>query len=398
VVIVSICLVPTCVTWANADVPWYVLLLAPLVNAGVVVATKPRTRQPSFIVSFDYGGIATVAMLAAFGPQAALLTYVGEKAARALSPDVSGRRPVWIKWVYNLAWGVPCILFSWWMRGLTPERSLQPAVVALAWWVSNGLLVGTMVALAGRQPLHAAVRLALTEEGWLRMQEGALSVLAVLAWWTHPLLLLVVVLLGIGQAMTGRRLFAEYERSAAAHAEALAERRRAELEAELARLDPLTRLANRRAYEEAVEQQPPPDAALVLDLDHFKRVNDTFGHAVGDLVLVEVAGVLQRMLGPAVLCSRLGGEEFCALVSRVGSDEELFGLAETFRRAVAEVRIEGYPTLRPTISIGAARRYPQEPTARDAVTRADQALYVAKREGRNRSVVVNERSYLPLAS
>src|SRR5699024_12123381 len=65
---------------------------------------------------------------------------------------------------------------------------------------------------------------------------------------------------------------------AVANAEALAERRRAELEAEQARLDPLTRLANRRAYQEAIEEQPAASAAVVVDLDHFKRVNDTFGH------------------------------------------------------------------------------------------------------------------------
>jgi diguanylate cyclase (GGDEF)-like protein len=219
-----------------------------------------------------------------------------------------------------------------------------------------------------------------------------------MAWWTHPLLL-VVVLLVTGQAKTGRRLFNQSERSAATDAEALAERRRAELEAELARVDPLTRLANRRACEEAVDQQPASDGVLVLDLDHFKRVNDTFGHAVGDLVLTAVADVLRGNLGSVAVCSRLGGEEFCALVSQVGSDAELFGLADAFRRAVSEVRIEGYDTLRPTVSVGASRRRPYESSVREAVSRADEALYVAKREGRNRTVLQrNQADDLPLAS
>jgi diguanylate cyclase (GGDEF)-like protein len=399
VLVVSISLVPTCFSQGSGALPAFVLVLAPLLNAGMVVATKPRTRQPSFIVSFDYGGIATVAMLAAFGPQAALVTLLGEKIARALTSDVSGRRPVWIKWVYNLAWGTPCILFSWWVRGFAPDPNLAPAIVAIAWWLSNGVLVGTMVALASRQSAREWLRLTITAEGWLRLQEGALSVLAVIAWWTNPLLLLAALLLVVGQAMTGRRLFGEYERSAAAHAEALVERRRAELEAELARLDPLTRLANRRGYEEAVDQQPACDGVLVLDLDHFKRVNDTFGHAVGDQVLVAVADVLRLALEPRAVVSRLGGEEFCALVQHVGSDEELFGLAESFRLAVSEVRIEGYATLRPTVSVGASRRRPYERTVRDAVTRADQALYAAKREGRNRTVLQHDDSTdLPLAS
>jgi hypothetical protein len=72
--------------------------------------------------------------------------------------------------------------------------------------VSNGVLVGAMVALAGRLTTLNGLRLAVTQEGWLRLQEGAVSVPAVLAWMTNPLLLVVVVLLEIGQSMTGRRL------------------------------------------------------------------------------------------------------------------------------------------------------------------------------------------------
>jgi diguanylate cyclase (GGDEF)-like protein len=391
-------LVPVCVSQGSVGLPVGFLVLAALLNAVVVIATKPRQRQPTVALSFDYGGIATVAMLAAFGPQAALCAFFGEKIARALTPEVSGRRPVWVRSVYNLAWGCPCILFSWSVRGLVPDPQLQPAVVAIAWWLSNGMLVGTMVALAGRLSPRDALRLAVVEEGWLRLQEGALSVLAVVAWWTHPLLLAVVVLLVIGHAMTGRRLFGEYARSAAASEEALVERRRAELEAERARIDPLTRLANRRAYQEAVDERPAPAAALVLDLDHFKRVNDTYGHDVGDRVLVEVAGVLRRMLEPIGLCARLGGEEFCALIAQCPDDDELFKIGDYVRRAVSELRFDDYPTLEPTVSIGAARRHAYELTVRDAVSRADQALYAAKRAGRNRTIIADESSALPLAS
>ncbi|MBV8720064.1 MAG: GGDEF domain-containing protein [Chloroflexi bacterium] len=398
VVLLSVALVPACLSQGEVGLPIGVLVLAALLNAGVVVATKPRHRQASFVVSFDYGGIATVAMLAAFGPQAALCTFVGEKVARALTPEVSGRRPAWVRAVYNLAWGCPCILFSWWTRGLAPDVRLEPAVIAIAWWLSNGVLVGTMVALAGRRSPREALRVAVVEEGWLRLQEGALSVLAVVAWWTHPLLLIVVVLLVTGHAMTGRRLFGEYERSAAASEQALAERRRAEVEAEQARLDPLTRLANRRAYQEAVDEQPAPAAALVMDLDHFKRVNDTFGHDVGDRVLVEVAGVLRRTLEPIALCSRLGGEEFCALIAQCPDDEELFRIADYVRRAVSDLRFEGYPTLQPTASVGAARRLAHELTVHNAVSRADQALYAAKREGRNRTIIAPKATPLPRAS
>jgi len=396
VVVLSAVLVPVCLGQTARELPWFVLLAAPLLNGLVVVATKPRNRQPALVVSFDYGGIATVAMLAAFGPLPAFVTFLGEKSARALATDVSGRRPSWVKSVYNLAWGSPCILFSWSLRDLAPDPNLQPAVIAVAWWVSNGLLVGCMVALAARLSPRQALRLAVVEEGWLRLQEGALSVLAVVAWSTHPLLLVVVVLLVIGQAMTGRRLFREYERAAVANAEALAERRRAQLEAEQARLDPLTRLANRRAYQEAIDERPAASAAVVLDLDHFKHVNDTFGHDVGDRVLTEVAGVLQRMLGRIAQCSRLGGEEFCALVADCDDDDALFRLADDVRREVGELRFEEYPMLRPTVSVGAARRQAHELTVRAAVSRADQALYRAKRAGRNRTMIHSEDE-LPLA-
>src|SRR5258706_16066187 len=141
-------------------------------------------------------------------------------------------------------------MFSWLVGGLAPERTVEPVLIAVAWWLSNGVLVGIMAALAQRRSASAGLRLGVRQEGWLRLQEGALSVLAVVAWWTNPTLPLVIVLLVIGQAATGRRLFREYEVAAAARGQALAERRRAEQEAVQARQDPHTRLPNRRAFEE----------------------------------------------------------------------------------------------------------------------------------------------------
>jgi diguanylate cyclase (GGDEF)-like protein len=263
------------------------------------------------------------------------------------------------------------MLFSWSMRGLAPDRTLEPAFVAAAWWLSNSILVGTMTALAQRHSVRDGLRVGLTQEGWLRLQEAILSVLAVVVWWTNPLLLLAVVLLVIGQAMTGRRLFHEYEAAAVAR--------------EQARRDPLTRLPNRRAFEEELDSRPNPDAVLMFDLDHFKRINDTFGHDAGDSVLVEVAVLVQQTLGSRAFCARLGGEEFCALVADVLSDDELFELAECVRLAVKGLRIAELEQLRVTISIGAARPRGQELTARNAIMRADQALYRAKRHGRDQT-------------
>jgi diguanylate cyclase (GGDEF)-like protein len=196
---------------------------------------------------------------------------------------------------------------------------------------------------------------------------------------------MVIVLLVIGQAATGRRLFREYEGAAAAREQALAERRRAELEAVQARQDPLTGLPNRRAFEEVLESQPTPAAALMLDLDHFKDINDTFGHETGDQVLIQVARLLQETLGASAFCARLGGEEFCVLVTDVASDDELLFFAERVRRGVKDLRFAGRDQPRVTVSIGAARRQAHEPTAREAIVRADQALYRAKRDGRDQT-------------
>jgi diguanylate cyclase (GGDEF)-like protein len=383
--VASIALAPICLSQVDPGLPLVALLLAPLLNGVLVIATAPRHRQATLTPTFDYGGIATVALLATFGPAAALCAFAGEKVAGAFLPDRSGQRPVWIKSVYNLAWGSPCIIFSWLVGGLAPDRTLEPAFVAAAWCVSNGVLVGMMAALAQRRSAGYGLRLGVTQEGWLRLQEGTLSVLAVVVWWSNPLLLLAVVLLVIGQAVTGQRLFREYEDAAAAREQALAERQRAELEADHARHDPLTRLPNRRAFEEVLESQIIPSAVLMLDLDHFKRINDTFGHDVGDRVLVEVATVIQETVTAPALCARLGGEEFCALIFEVGSDDELLAIAERVRQAVKELRFGGVDLPRVTVSIGAARRLPHEPTAREAITRADQAMYCAKRDGRDRT-------------
>ncbi len=380
----AVVLVPACLSQVDPGPPLVVLLLAPLLNGVLVIVIAPR-RQTTLAPTFDYGGIATVALLATFGPAAALSAFVGEKVAAAFLPAHSGQRQIWIRSVYNLAWGSPCIMFSWLVRGLAPDRTVEPVLIAVAWWLSNGVLVGIMAALAQRRSALDGLRLGVRQEGWLRLQEGALSVLAVVAWWTHPTLPLVIVLLVIGQAATGRRLFREYEGAAVAREQALAERRRAELEAVQARQDPLTGLPNRRAFEEVLEAQPPPAAALMLDLDHFKGINDTFGHETGDQVLIQVAALLQQTVGGSAFCARLGGEEFCVLVSRAASDDELLFFAERVRRGVKELRFGGQEQPRVTVSIGAARRQAHEPTAREAIVRADQALYCAKRDGRDQT-------------
>lgn len=143
----------------------------------------------------------------------------------------------------------------------------------------------------------------------------------------------------------------------------------------------LTGLGNRRRFKQVVAQRQPLGYALLLmDLDHFKAVNDRFGHAVGDEVLSRVADVLRDLAPSGSESFRLGGEEF-AVVSEPMSDDELEALARRLCRSVAALRPR--EDLSVTMSVGAGRSRPEEPPL-ELMQRVDRALYRAKAEGRNR--------------
>jgi diguanylate cyclase (GGDEF)-like protein len=161
----------------------------------------------------------------------------------------------------------------------------------------------------------------------------------------------------------------------------------------LSRLDPLTGLANRRFL---VEQAPRMwrqarrdglrVAAMVLDLDHFKRLNDAHGHAAGDAVLRSVSAALSATVRPADVLARTGGEELVVL-GLVSDPDEAAHLAERLRTAVAESRSEAGHAV--TASIGIALTRPGDgEDATDGlwrlVDRADAAMYEAKQQGRDR--------------
>jgi diguanylate cyclase (GGDEF)-like protein len=157
--------------------------------------------------------------------------------------------------------------------------------------------------------------------------------------------------------------------------------------------DPLTGLHNRRYLVDQAERvwrQARRDgtrvAAMVLDLDHFKRVNDAHGHATGDAILRAVAGSLSTTVRPTDVLARTGGEELVVL-SLVGDSAEATHLAERLRCAVAAARTEGGH--RVTASIGVALTRPadgEEPADQlwRLVDRADVAMYEAKQQGRDR--------------
>ncbi|MGM9322622.1 diguanylate cyclase domain-containing protein [Deinococcus aquaticus] len=152
------------------------------------------------------------------------------------------------------------------------------------------------------------------------------------------------------------------------------------------RQDPLTGLLNRRAFDEHTRRAHPPGTALaVLDIDYFKRVNDTHGHTAGDRVLRGVADVMLDVLVGRGQVYRWGGEEFALLLPSAGPDlsAEAAGLLEQIRAEVARRTFTGGQ--RVTLSAGLSTVQPGE-TVQAAFERADAALREAKAGGRDRVV------------
>lgn len=153
--------------------------------------------------------------------------------------------------------------------------------------------------------------------------------------------------------------------------------------------DGLTGLPNKRAVADALNRifaqastTSSPLALLVLDVDHFKQVNDTRGHAVGDRVLANIGAVIRGVLRTRDFAGRNGGEEFTILLP----DTEIrmaLPIAERVRAAIAEISLPG-SDVGVTVSIGVAG-FPQHASTPEQLERlADAALYLAKRQGRNR--------------
>jgi diguanylate cyclase (GGDEF)-like protein len=126
-------------------------------------------------------------------------------------------------------------------------------------------------------------------------------------------------------------------------------------------------------------------SVFVLDIDHFKLVNDHYGHQAGDVVLRDCAALLMRELRESDLAGRLGGEEFLGLLPETAL-EGAVALANRFRELVGGMvfQIPGGRTLRITVSIGVAQLHQSGQTLVSLLARADNALYDAKKAGRNR--------------
>lgn len=163
---------------------------------------------------------------------------------------------------------------------------------------------------------------------------------------------------------------------------------------QLATIDPLTGLMNRGAFDQALEREferasryARPASLILIDLDHFKHVNDTWGHPVGDRVLAQVAAAIRACLRHVDLAGRTGGEEFAVLMPET-SPEGAAVAAERLRHAVAGLAMAvGDEPVRVTASVGVVTWSPVFGTAAAMVEAADRTLYRAKGAGRNRTVI-----------
>ena len=261
--------------------------------------------------------------------------------------------------------------------GFVVLAAASALAVAIAMALRAGSRAARDFALSWIVPIAAVVWTHVSDQGLTPDDDsGQLMVLAVCALQTVGLSLVV-----------GHRLASVRRERDEAQA------REAELKT-LADTDPLTGLYNRRGFVSRVEAAlatAEPVALILLDLDHFKAVNDGFGHDAGDRVLFAVAAALRALSGEAIV-GRLGGEEFGVVVVN-GDSAALARLAERLRRGIAGLKIAKGP-LQVTASFGVAEAGAE---SFEALYRtADRALYRAKAQGRDRVIVAETR--LSLAS
>jgi diguanylate cyclase (GGDEF)-like protein len=304
--------------------------------------------------------------------------------------------PVWQGWwlgafVQSLLLAAPLLMLSWpalqrW-QGQRPD--LFDAAPRGQRALGMGLLLAIVLAVLGYGLLSLGLgslqlREALQGQDWGRLQEAARIMLGT-AWvffWVFACIVLFVALFGY-QALSRWLHATQALVSQLARANAELERR--------SRTDGLTGLTNRMASEEtlramlrATRRYGTPSAVLMLDIDHFKQVNDRYGHEAGDTVIRALARSLQSATREVDLAGRFGGEEFVIGLSHSDIDGAL-AFAERLRQRIAQEKVDwGGQSIGYTVSIGVTRLQPSDADITAALRRADTAMYRAKQLGRNR--------------
>jgi diguanylate cyclase (GGDEF)-like protein len=163
---------------------------------------------------------------------------------------------------------------------------------------------------------------------------------------------------------------------------------------QLAITDGLTQLHNHKHFQEQLAKElertkryKRPVSLLMMDIDHFKSFNDTYGHPVGDLVLKQIAQCIRQAIRVNDIAARYGGEEFTVIMPD-SAEEGAFVTAERIRRRVEQkIILSGVSQLRVTLSVGCASFPAQASGQQELIDNADKALYYSKETGRNRSTV-----------
>lgn len=169
-----------------------------------------------------------------------------------------------------------------------------------------------------------------------------------------------------------------------------------EMNRKLAQMDPLTKISNRNAILQYLDSlfdnhiNLSGNALIFLDLDGFKSVNDTYGHLMGDSLLVQIAVILKNKVRRNDLVARYGGDEFLALIRNVESKESLKAIGEKLVSEIAKPILIDGTNLHVTVSVGIALYQSSMKNANSFIKAADEAMYSAKREGKNRFIIYSD--------
>lgn len=304
-----------------------------------------------------------------------LVVLIGVMSYHAGVARFFGQRPAWARWIALLVALTPPL---YWYALVEPSYNARLIVICLVWaciflsiawriWRLGPVTFSTRFTAAVLS-IHALVLLLRFFSAWMPLaEEGLLTPTRIQTLYVGSNALMLLAL-GMGLIlMAGDRLRAEFEH--------------------LASHDALTNVLTRRVFLDACEQELArcrrhgrSMALLLLDIDHFKTINDTHGHQMGDRVLVDLVGRIAAQLRQPDQLARFGGEEFVLLLPET-SLEEAVTVAERILAHVAETR-DGLPPI--TVSIGVATNRSDEDRIDALLARADKALYKAKDAGRNR--------------